>query len=78
MFQPSPLHVAVGTTVTWTNQDQIDHRVTSGTPKHPTDGFDGALPKQRATFETTFSKPGTYPYFCRIHNVMRGVIVVTA
>ena len=78
MFKPSPLQVSVGATVTWTNQDQIDHTVTSGTPKHATDAFDGTLPHQGATFRTTFSKPGTYPYFCRIHNVMRGEIVVTA
>jgi plastocyanin len=78
MFDPSPLHVETGTTVTWADRDRIDHTVTSGTPKDPNGTFDGTLPHEGATFTFRFDKPGTYPYFCRIHNVMRGEIVVAA
>jgi len=78
MFDPSPLHVTRGTTVMWSNQDRIDHTVTSGTPNDPNGMFDGSLPRAGATFTFRFDKPGTYPYFCRIHNVMRGEIVVSA
>ena len=78
MFDPSPLHVETGTTVTWTDRDRIDHTITSGTPKDPSGTFDGSLPHEGATFTFRFDEPGTYPYFCRIHNVMRGEIVVSA
>ena len=67
-FDPDPLEVAPGTTITFVNEDAIDHTVTAGTREAPTPAlFDGTLPEQGATFALVLSAPGTYEYFCRIH-----------
>ena len=42
-FQPDPLRIKRGTTVTWVNHDAIHHSVTSGTRKHPTKRFNKLL-----------------------------------
>jgi plastocyanin len=70
-FAPQTLTVAVGTTVTWTNRDDIPHTVVS------TDGvFKSKVRDTDEKFSYTFSKPGTYPYFCSVHPKMTGKIVV--
>lgn len=67
-FQPDPLTVAPGTTITFVNQDAINHTVTAGTREAPdTDLFDGDLAEEGATFELTLDEPGTYDYFCQIY-----------
>jgi plastocyanin len=78
-FQPDPITVEAGTTILFTNHDKIDHTVTAGTREAPTpDVFDGQLPEQGATFELVLDEPGTYDYFCEIHQGpgMTGSIVV--
>jgi plastocyanin len=70
-FGPQTLTVAVGTTVTWTNRDDIPHTVVS------TDGV--FKPKVRDTdekFSYTFAKAGSYPYYCSVHPKMTGKVVV--
>jgi amicyanin len=70
-FGPSELKVAVGTIVTWTNRDDIPHTVVS------TDGaFKSKVLDTDEKFSFTFSKAGTYPYFCSIHPKMTGKVVV--
>jgi plastocyanin len=70
-FGPATLTVAVGTTVTWTNRDDIPHTVVS------TDGvFKSKVLDTDEQFSHTFAKPGTFPYFCSIHPHMTGKIVV--
>jgi plastocyanin len=67
-FEPDPIVVPAGTTITFVNEDAIDHTVTAGTRDAPTpEAFDGQLPEQGATFELTLDEPGTYDYFCEIH-----------
>ena len=67
-FQPDPLVVPAGTTITFLNEDAIDHTVTAGTRENPTpEVFDGELPEQGSTFELTLDDAGTYDYFCEIH-----------
>jgi plastocyanin len=70
-FDPDPVSVKVGQSVTWTNADPFAHSVKAG------DGsFDsGSLAKGQA-FTTTFSAPGSYSYLCGIHNSMTGTVVV--
>jgi plastocyanin len=78
-FQPDPIVVPAGTTITFVNEDNIDHTVTAGTREDPTpEVFDGQLPEQGATFELTLDEPGTYDYFCTVHSGpgMTGVITV--
>ena len=70
-FGPATLRVAVGTTVTWTNRDDIPHTVVSK------DGvFKSKVLDTDETFSYTFAKPGTFPYFCSIHPKMTGEVVV--
>ena len=75
-FQPSPLEVAAGTTVTWTNSDAILHTVTAGAPGAVDGRFDGPLDGTGTTYAFTFSEPGTYAYFCARHEAMRGEVRV--
>jgi plastocyanin len=70
-FGPATVTVPAGTTVTWTNRDDIPHTVVS------TDGaFKSKVIDTDEKFSFTFSKPGTYPYFCSIHPKMTGKVVV--
>lgn len=75
-FQPSPIQVTAGSTVTWTNGDEILHTVTSGTPGATDGRFDGPMSGSGAGFAVTFSEPGTYAYFCTRHESMRGEVHV--
>ena len=70
-FGPVELTVPVGTTVTWTNRDDIPHTVVS-TEKV----FKSKVLDTDEKFSFTFSKTGTYPYFCSIHPKMTGKVVV--
>ena len=70
-FAPSPLTVAPGTTVTWTNHDEETHTITSTSGAFGSAGLD--LGEEYAH---TFSTPGVYPYTCDLHPFMRGTIVV--
>ena len=70
-FGPQTLTVPVGATVTWTNRDDIPHTVVS------TDGvFKSKVRDTDETFSYTFTKPGTYPYYCSVHPKMTGKVVV--
>lgn len=84
-FKPERLSVAAGTAVTWKNEDASEHTVTSGTVSQGGGGvttavdnkFESGSLKQNASFSFTFSAPGTYAYFCKIHPAtMRGEITV--
>jgi plastocyanin len=72
-FTPKSVTVKAGTTVTWTNQDDIPHTVTSTTQQFRSKALDT---DDKFTF--TFSTPGTYEYFCSLHPQMTGIIVVEA
>jgi plastocyanin len=72
-FGPQSLTVAVGTTVTWTNRDDIPHTVVS-TDDAKT--FKSKVLDTDEKFSFTFSKAGTYPYFCSIHPKMTGQVIV--
>jgi amicyanin len=70
-FGPTELTVSAGTTVTWINRDDIPHTVVS-TDKV----FKSKVLDTDDKFSFTFSKPGTYPYFCSIHPKMTGKVIV--
>ena len=70
-FGPETLTVPVGTTVTWTNRDDIPHTIVS------TDGvFKSKVRDTDEKFSYSFAKAGTYPYYCSVHPKMTGKIVV--
>ncbi len=70
-FGPAALTVPVGTTVTWTNRDDIPHTVVS-TDKV----FKSKVLDTEEQFSFTFTKAGTYPYFCSIHPKMTAKVIV--
>jgi plastocyanin len=70
-FGPGQLTVMVGTTITWTNRDDIPHTVMS-TDKV----FKSKVLDTDEKFSFTFSTPGTFTYFCSIHPKMTGTVVV--
>jgi plastocyanin len=72
-FAPQRITVKTGTTVTWTNRDDIPHTVTSKTAVFKSKALDTG-----DTFTFTFTAPGSYPYFCALHPHMTGTIVVEA
>lgn len=70
-FGPATLTVPRNRTVTWINKDDIPHVVASN---------DGLFKSQALDtdekFSYTFTKPGTYAYYCSIHPKMQGKVVV--
>jgi plastocyanin len=72
-FNPQQITVKAGTTVTWTNHDDIPHTVTSSTQ-----AFKSKVLDTDEKFSFTFTTPGSYPYFCSLHPHMTGSIVVEA
>ena len=70
-FTPTTLTVAAGTTVTWTNSDDVPHTVVSDDKL-----FKSKVLDTDEKFSYTFTKPGTYPYFCSVHPKMTGTVVV--
>lgn len=85
VFKPDILEVPVGTTVTWTNRDEVLHTVTTGVTKNTGIGTYDASPDQRVdgrmdgaatTFSFTFASAGTYRYYCDRHRHMAGTVVV--
>jgi plastocyanin len=75
-YQPGRIQVRAGTRVTWVNQDDILHTVTAGVPEKKGTGFDAPLDGKGKSFSFTFSRPGTYTYYCERHEHMRGEIEV--
>src|SRR5215467_7814347 len=72
-FGPSALTVSVGTTVTWTNRDDIPHTVVSSDdPKV----FKSKVLDTDEKFSFKFDKAGTYSYFCSVHPKMTGKVIV--
>jgi plastocyanin len=77
-YDPSPANVAVGTTVTWTNEDATLHTVYSGLPSDPQQGqlFQSDFMTKGKTFSHTFDTAGTFDYYCTLHPFMIGQVVV--
>jgi len=71
VFGPQTITVPVGTTVTWTNSDDIPHTAVS------TDGvFKSKVLDTDEKYSYTFTKAGTYSYYCSVHPKMTGKVVV--
>jgi plastocyanin len=72
-FNPQRLTVTAGSTVTWTNKDDIPHAIASSKALFRSGAFD-----TDGNYSFTFTTPGTYQYFCYLHPHMTGTIVVEA
>ncbi|HEY8693745.1 MAG TPA: cupredoxin family copper-binding protein, partial [Chloroflexota bacterium] len=71
-FKPAAITIPAGTTVTWTNKDIEQHTVTARDK-----AFNSDVVNNDKTFAYTFSKAGSFEYFCLIHPHMVGTVVVT-
>ena len=70
-FTPADITVAVGTTVTWTNNDDVEHTVTASD-----NSFSSSSLETGTSYSFTFATAGTYSYFCAIHPFMTGRVTV--
>jgi plastocyanin len=72
-FAPQSITVKAGTTVNWTNEDDVPHTVASSSKLFKSKALD-----TKDKFSFTFTTPGTYEYFCSLHPHMTAAIVVEA
>ncbi|WP_247256055.1 cupredoxin domain-containing protein [Pseudomonas moorei] len=72
MFGPKDLNVAVGTKVTWVNDDEIPHTVAETHKLFRSGALDTG-----DSYSWVFNTPGEYEYFCALHPQMLGKIVVS-
>jgi amicyanin len=70
-FNPQKLTVKAGTTVTWTNKDDIPHAIAAVGKE-----FKSKVLDTDNSFSFAFTTPGSYDYFCSLHPHMTGTIVV--
>jgi plastocyanin len=70
-FTPKEITISKGTTVTWINRDDVPHTVVSTDKKFKSKALD-----TDEQFSFTFSDGGTYGYFCSVHPVMTGRVIV--
>jgi plastocyanin len=72
-FCPTPLRVRTGTTVKWTNDENVAHTVTAGSGPH----FDSGTMAQGKSWTHRFAQAGTFRYYCTLHPWMQGTVEVT-
>jgi plastocyanin len=68
---PREIRIRAGETVEWVNRDPLVHTVTAD------DGtWDSGDMEEGARFTRRFDRPGRFPYHCRPHPQMTGVVIV--
>ncbi len=78
-FVPKSATVSTGAPIRWENPTPTEHTIThtgcleDGAPC----AFDSGIVLPNETFTLPGLAPGRYPYLCRVHPIMRGIIVVT-
>jgi len=72
-FGPQSVTVKAGTTVTWTNMDDIPHAIAAVSKQFKSKTLD-----TDDAYSFTFTTPGSYEYFCSLHPHMTGTVVVEA
>jgi len=77
-YSPANVTVVIGVnaTVSWTNDDSVDHTVTSTSIPYGGTSLVSGIMAPGATFNATFSVPGTYEYYCSLHAWMTGSVIV--
>jgi plastocyanin len=76
VFRPGTVTVRSGTTVMWTNADGSAHTVTSGAPGDPDGVFHSQVMGPGEEYSFTFANRGAYGYFCQLHPIMTGAVIV--
>jgi 3',5'-cyclic-AMP phosphodiesterase len=70
-FAPQELRIKSGTTVHWTNRDDVPHSVEQDEHR-----FSSPILDTNGSFQHTFEAPGKFPYFCKLHPHMTGAVIV--
>jgi len=70
-FTPETIEIPVGTTVKWTNDDDIPHALAESERRFKSQALDTG-----DSFSFTFTTAGSYTYFCSLHPHMKGMIIV--
>ncbi len=70
-FNGQTVTVSAGARVTWVNHDDVPHKIVSTDKK-----FSSPVLDTDGRFSYTFTAAGTYEYFCSIHPMMRGKVIV--
>jgi plastocyanin len=78
-FSPDSITVTKGTTVTWVNQDTINHQIINDAQGTVAQGalFTSGSLQKGAGYSFRFDNPGIYPYHCGIHPNMKAKVIVT-
>ena len=77
-YSPFQVNVSVGDTVTWVNQDNRTHTVTTGTSNYGPQGiFDSGLIKPGQSFTQFFGSVGKYNYYDKTDMWPSGLVVVS-
>ena len=71
-LRPRVIEITEGGSVAWVNRDRTTHQLLSLAPNV----FGSPRLGEGESFVSSFPKPGTYPYYCTIHNEMKGTVVV--
>jgi plastocyanin len=74
MFMPGVIKIKPGTTVTWTNQDDVNHTITADNVS--SDAPSSMDVPKNGTYQFTFKTAGTYTYHCFPHPYMHGTVIV--
>ncbi|WP_208028061.1 cupredoxin domain-containing protein [Rhabdothermincola sediminis] len=69
---PKEIAIPRGGSVHWENRDDTRHRLVATVPNVLDTGEIG----KAQSFTQTFDRPGTYRYYCKIHNYMKGTVDV--
>lgn len=76
LYEPSAITVAVGTEVTFANEDTAPHTATSGDSPKPDGVFDTDIIEKGASKSIKLDKAGTFAYFCELHPFMEATVIV--
>ena len=71
-YAPEVITVKVGTTISWTNDDNAPHTITGDD-----NSWDSGRVKKNETYSHTFDKAGTFEYHCAYHSSMKGSVIVS-
>ncbi|MDP9364502.1 MAG: cupredoxin domain-containing protein [Chloroflexota bacterium] len=71
-YEPDPVEIPVGGTVTWTNRDRASHTATG----RDRDVLDSGKLAQGESYDQRFDEAGTFEYRCAFHPNMKGTVVV--
>lgn len=78
-YVPAAVTVTAGAAIRWDNPTPTHHTVTHDgcLDENSRCAFDSGPVEPGGTYTIPSLPPGRYPYQCRIHPIMRGMIIVT-